>query len=121
MHPFNQKRYLLEPLHELFNRCAESFLGLAVIEHARFVKFGLATMPLDDKLFLEEDLVADNQLHEGRCEFNLLWVALNEEQDYSLQAMLDADLAILADELQEGFLVLFPILDYIASGTKEAA
>ena len=41
-------------------------------------------MPFNDEFILEEDLVADNQFHEGRREFNLLWVAPYEEKDDGL-------------------------------------
>ena len=57
-------------------------------------------MPFNDEFILEEDLVADNQFHEGRREFNLLWVAPYEEKDDGLKAVLNADLAILPNKLQ---------------------
>lgn len=72
-------RYLLEPFDELFDCCTEGLLGLAVVKYTRFIELRLAAMPLNDEFILEEDLVADDQFHEGRCKFNLLWEALNEE------------------------------------------
>lgn len=72
-------RYLLEPFDELFDCCTEGLLCLAVVEDTRFIELCLAAMPLNDEFILEEDLVTDDQLHEGRCELNLLWEALYEE------------------------------------------
>lgn len=69
----------LEPFDKRFYCCTEGLLSLAVVENTRFIELCLAGMPLNDEFILEEDLVADNQFHEGRCEFNLLWVAPYEE------------------------------------------
>jgi hypothetical protein len=73
------KRYLLEPFDELFDCWTEGLLCLAVVEDTRFIELRLAAMPLNDEFILEEDLVANDQFHEGRCELNLLWVAPYEE------------------------------------------
>jgi len=113
------KRYLLEPFDELFYCCTEGLLGLAVVEDTRFIELCLAAMPLNDEFIFEEYLVADNQFHEGRCEFNLLWVAPYEEKYDSLEAMLNADLAILPNQLQECLLIFFPIFNKVAVGTKK--
>lgn len=72
-------KYLLEPFDELFDCCTEGLLSLAVVEDTRFIEPRIAAMPLNDEFILEEDLVADDQFHEGGCEFNLLWGAPNEE------------------------------------------
>ena len=78
-------------------------------------------MPLDDEFFLEEDLVTDYQLHESRGIFHLFWESLDEEQDDSLEAMLNTDFTVLADKLQEGLLIFFPMLDYVPVSIEKTA
>lgn len=114
-------KYLLEPFDELFDCCTEGLLSLAVVEDTRFIELRLAAMPLNDEFILEEDLVADDQFHEGGCELNLLWEAPNEEQYDGLEAVLNADLAILANKLQECLLIFFPIFNDVAVGAIKPA
>jgi hypothetical protein len=83
----------------LLDRTTEGFFGFSVVESAGFVELGFAAVPLDDKLFLEELLITDNELHEGLCEPELLWVLPHKEEDYGLEAMLDANLAILSNQI----------------------
>ena len=97
----------------------EGLFSFAVVESAGLVELGFAAVPLDDELFLEELLIADNELHEGRGKPELLRVLPDKEEDDGLQAVLDADLAILSDQFQEGFLVLFPVLHDVSLGTEQ--
>ena len=105
----------------MFDSCAECLLGFAVVEDTGLVELCLARVPFQDKLFLEEDLVTDNDLHEGGGELNLLWMSLHEEEDDSLETVLNADLAILTNELQESLLVLLPVLDDITVRAEKSA
>ena len=113
--------YLLEPLDEIFNDSTESLFGFSIIEYTRLVEFSFTTVPLNDEFFLKENLVAYYKFHEGRCIFQLIGITLLKEEDQSLQAMLDTNLTILADELKEGFLMFFPVLYDVTLGAEKAA
>lgn len=78
-------------------------------------------MPLNDELFLEEDLIAHNKLHKSRSVLELIRESLYKEEDHGLQAVLYADLSILTNEFEKGFLMLFPVLYNIALGIEESA
>lgn len=68
-------------------------------------------MPLDDELFRKHFLVADKELHEGGSKLaHLSGVALSEVENDGLQEVLDADFAVLLNEVQECLFMGFPAL-----------
>ncbi len=110
------KGYLLQPVYECFDSCAEGFLGAAVVESTIFVKFCLSAVPLDDEL-LREDLLVVHELHEGACELHHFGgVAVYEELNDRLEKMADADLAILLNQSQENLFVVFPSAENVSLG-----
>ena len=100
-------KYLLKPFDEVFDEYSEGLFSLPVSKGAIFVESLLLVEPHDQE-FRAEDLLVVHELHKRGCTLAHFGVLHHKEENYSLEQVLDTDLALLLDQLHEAVLVLLP-------------
>ena len=111
---------ILEPIDKVSNLTFKSFLCLPVVKLRIFVELSLTCVPAAEPL-IGIHFPVIKYFAECTCQFLLLWVFLDEEENDSLEKMQRAFFSILFDKFFESFLKLCPILHNVVFWRKQPA